>query len=288
MMGQGRNAYAPLWLLPVGLLPAPIKKDIDMSSTPWFKFYPGDYLADTRRLTRSQHGAYLLLLIDYFATGQAPPNDDAVLARLTLCDTQSDWLAIRKAIEPFFEITNVWRNKRCEKELLARISEHDKKSAAGKKGNEIKWGLSQSDTLSDTLIDRNTRSQMLDVRSKKLEVIDQKSEPKESKSKDLRGSRLLLSELPLDWITWAISERSELNPTKVHKIFNQFSDHWKSLPGSKGVKLDWMATWRNWVRREPQFNKHEKLSIAEQNRAVGEEFKRKLRQQDKGGTYEHE
>ena len=30
MMGPGRNAYAPLRLLSVGLLPAPIAKDIDM------------------------------------------------------------------------------------------------------------------------------------------------------------------------------------------------------------------------------------------------------------------
>lgn len=28
-----------------------------------------------------------------------------------------------------------------------------------------------------------------------------------------------------------------------------FIDYWRSTPGAKGVKLDWQATWRNWIRR---------------------------------------
>jgi uncharacterized protein YdaU (DUF1376 family) len=274
--------------MPVGSFPALTAKDIEMSSTPWFKFYPGDYLADTRRLTRSQHGAYLLLLIDYFATGEAPPNDDIVLARLTLCDTQSEWLAIRKAIAQHFEITDVWRNPRCEKELLARRSEHTKKSEAGKKGNEIKKGLSQSESVSDTLNDRNTRSQMLEVRSQKLEVRDQKSEPEESKSKDLRGSRLNIPQIHDEWVNWAILERPELTATKVHSIYEQFYDYWKAQPGSKGIKLDWFATWRNWVRRDKSFGRVERLSVAEQNRAVVDAFNLKLDQQEEGAIYERE
>lgn len=30
----------------------------------------------------------------------------------------------------------------------------------------------------------------------------------------------------------------------------KFRDHWVSQPGAKGVKLDWEATFRNWVRNE--------------------------------------
>lgn len=248
-----------------------------MSSTPWFKFYPGDYLSDTRRLTRSQHGAFLLIIIDYFSSGSPPPNDDLILARLTLCDTQSEWLAIRKAIEKYFIVSDVWINTRCEKEIAARRSEHDKKSAAGKKGNEIKQALTQSDTVSDTqsdtLKERNVRSQKLDVRSKTLEVIDQKSEPEKSKSKDLRSSRLAKDWfLPKSWGEWAIKERAELTPERLRNIADQFKDHWIAQPSQKGVKNDWYATWRNWVRREKGMN-GSKASVADQNKSAIEEWK---------------
>jgi hypothetical protein len=28
-----------------------------------------------------------------------------------------------------------------------------------------------------------------------------------------------------------------------------FRDYWIAQPGQRGVKLDWDATWRNWIRR---------------------------------------
>ena len=268
-----------------------------MSSTPWFKFYPGDYLADTRRLTRSQHGAYLLILIDYFATGEAPPDDDLLLARLTLCDTQSEWLAIRKAIAQYFEITDVWLNSRCEKELLARRSEHTKKSEAGKKGNEIKWGTSQSDTGSDTLNDRNTRSQKLDVRSKKLEVIDQKSETSKPKSKELRVTRLIISPIQIpDWIpvdAWNdfVDSRKKLRKPLTQGAIKLAISTLSKLKaeGNDPKEVIEQSILSGYSGLFP-VNKG-KQSITDQNRAVGEAFKLKLRQQDQqsqGETYEHE
>jgi len=29
-----------------------------------------------------------------------------------------------------------------------------------------------------------------------------------------------------------------------------FVDYWIAQPGQRGVKLDWEATWRNWMRRK--------------------------------------
>ncbi|MGW5387163.1 hypothetical protein [Nocardia sp. NPDC003963] len=30
----------------------------------------------------------------------------------------------------------------------------------------------------------------------------------------------------------------------------KFTDHWNDQPGAKGRKVDWVGTWRNWMRRE--------------------------------------
>jgi hypothetical protein len=29
-----------------------------------------------------------------------------------------------------------------------------------------------------------------------------------------------------------------------------FIDYWRGVPGAKGRKVDWVATWRNWMRKE--------------------------------------
>ncbi len=33
-------------------------------------------------------------------------------------------------------------------------------------------------------------------------------------------------------------------------VLAEFRDYWAAIPGAKGVKLDWAATLRNWLRRE--------------------------------------
>jgi hypothetical protein len=32
------------------------------------------------------------------------------------------------------------------------------------------------------------------------------------------------------------------------KTAERFADYWRAVPGAKGRKTDWLATWRNWVR----------------------------------------
>ena len=51
--------------------------------------------------------------------------------------------------------------------------------------------------------------------------------------------------LPTEWIEFCRTERKDLSPESV---FAQFKDYWIAQGGQKGAKLDWFATWRNWVR----------------------------------------
>jgi len=72
-------------------------------------------------------------------------------------------------------------------------------------------------------------------------------EERESRGHRNRGSRLTLDVLPPDWETFCRTTRPDLDPAKS---FASFRDYWIAKPGKDGVKLDWSATWRNWVRRE--------------------------------------
>lgn len=47
---------------------------------------------------------------------------------------------------------------------------------------------------------------------------------------------------------WLDNER--LPTGWAQQITEEFVDYWRGVPGEKGRKVDWAATWRNWLRRE--------------------------------------
>jgi hypothetical protein len=75
-----------------------------------------------------------------------------------------------------------------------------------------------------------------------------REEKKEPKADTQRATRL-----PADWIPDEVdidfcqTERPDLN---VQSVAEQFRDYWIAQPGAKGRKVDWPATWRNWVRNQ--------------------------------------
>lgn len=82
--------------------------------------------------------------------------------------------------------------------------------------------------------------------------INQKT-PRVEKSREDKSSRATASRLPADWTPsdadqdFCRSERPDLDPSATA---DRFRDYWIAQPGAKGRKLDWPATWRNWVRAE--------------------------------------
>lgn len=46
---------------------------------------------------------------------------------------------------------------------------------------------------------------------------------------------------------------SEVPLVDLDRNLPEFIDYWKSVPGQKGVKRDWVSTWRNAMRRKQEF-----------------------------------
>ena len=108
------------------------------------RFFPADYLADTRRLTTEQHGAYLLLLMDSWSSG-ALPDDDAVLARVAGLDAES-WARTRPVLAGYFEITDgKWVHARIEREREHAQAYAQASSGRGKKAAAARWGKKKAE-----------------------------------------------------------------------------------------------------------------------------------------------
>ena len=92
-------------------------------------------------------------------------------------------------------------------------------------------------------------------------------ETETKKEKKTLGKRLASDfSFPKEWEDFCQTERPELSPVKT---FDQFKDYWIAQAGQKGVKLDWFATWRNWVRstNAPKQNPYDvvRLTVAPSN-----------------------
>lgn len=103
-------------------------------SRPWMPLYVADYLADTRRLSTLEHGAYMLLIMDYWRNGGLP-NDDKKLARIVGL-TEAEWLDIRDNLAELFQ--DDWRHKRIDEELAKSEAKTERRVEAGRRGGLAK------------------------------------------------------------------------------------------------------------------------------------------------------
>jgi len=90
---------------------------------------------------------------------------------------------------------------------------------------------------------------------------ERETETETKKEKKTLGKRLASDfSFPKEWEEFCQTERPELSPVKT---FDQFKDYWIAQAGQKGVKLDWFATWRNWVRstNAPKINPADRVRL---------------------------
>lgn len=99
---------------------------------PWMPLYVADYLADTGHLSASEHGAYLLLIMHYWANGSLP-SDDKKLARIARM-SDKEWRAARDTVAEFFG--EGWRHARIECELADANAAYERRASAGRKGGK--------------------------------------------------------------------------------------------------------------------------------------------------------
>lgn len=82
-------------------------------------------------------------------------------------------------------------------------------------------------------------------RDKGVTVTPPDTESETEKRDRARGARFTLTVLPPEWEEWARGEGFG----SPQREFEVFGDYWRAQPGEKGVKTDWQAMWRNWIRR---------------------------------------
>lgn len=95
-------------------------------------------MADTGRFTTEQHGAYLLIIMDYWRNGP-PPDNDETLATIAKT-TASNWRRIGPIVRAKFKsIDGSMRHKRVDHELALAKERADAAAAKAKKAANARW-----------------------------------------------------------------------------------------------------------------------------------------------------
>lgn len=223
-----------------------------MSNNLYMPLHPGDYLADAAHLTTIEHGAYFLLILNYWQRGEALAADDRKLARICRL-SDAEWAEVKPALAEFFiEEDGLWKHKRIEAELVKAVEKSEKARASiAKRYTSVKQ--TQNERNTDDL--RSNYERTTDVErtyNDRTTNQDQEQDQEERKiisapARSKKGTRLSEDWQPnSDLIATATS--LGLSAAQFDREIAKFRDYWASRAGSQGVKLDWDATARNWMR----------------------------------------
>jgi hypothetical protein len=134
-------------------------------------------------------------------------------------------------LEYFERTPDGWVHHRADKEI-EKVGE---KSTKASKSAKARWDKVKDANALPTQSDSNATHNTLPI-----------TQDTKHKKKNKRGSRLSPDFLFTgEWLAFCKQERPDLEPVQT---FEKFKDYWIAQAGQKGVKLDWFATWRNWVR----------------------------------------
>ena len=205
----------------------------------YYQFNIGDYKSHTEHLSEMEDLTYRRLLDWYYLHETPIPLEINESARQIRMRSHTDCIAT--VLQEYFERTdNGWIHHRADKEIL-KVGDKSQKASESAK---VRWSKEKNANALLTQSECNATHNTLHT--------TQDTKPIEKKQ---RGSRLPNKiENIQEWIDFCNKERPDLT---AHNVYSQFRDYWISKAGSGGVKLDWFATWRNWVRSQlapKQFN----------------------------------
>lgn len=189
-----------------------------MAALPYMQLYIADYLADTMHLSAEEHGAYLLLMFNYWQTGKPiPKNRLAKIARLT----NERWADVEPSLQEFFcDNGEEWVHLRIEEDLASVREKLTKKSAAGKASVQARRSRKEADV--QTKQERNLTGVQADVEVVFEHDVNTKATNKDT-DKDLKTD-------------------PPLNPPRGNRGVKKFDPLDIALPNWISVSL-----WREWV-----------------------------------------
>ena len=204
-------------------------------------FYPSDWLGGTRSLTDVETGVYITLICQMYEMAGPIKRDDDRMYRFCGSKSKASFVKTLDHLIAEGKVTNenghIFNDK--VQEILNNVVE---KSTKARASAQRRWDKKPKEINgSDYANASETHMPLTCYPKPKPKKIDTKVSTKK------RAARL-----PDDWFLskvlgdWSLSEGYTKETIRFEA--DKFRDYWIGVGGQKGRKLDWDATWRNWIR----------------------------------------
>lgn len=228
-----------------------------MSTHPFIPLFVDDYEAATAHLTVEEDGAYSRLLrLCWRTPGCSIPNDPSWISRKIRIPAADFERVVQPVLDEFFTVA---RGRLFQRRLKAEYDDISRKKSArvkaGQKGGAAKAMKTHDiDPSNASDLPLHTRAfPYPDPYPEKEEKIDVEL-PLQLPESGKAAARSKGSRLRADWkpsaSNLAYAAEKGFAESGIERIAENFRDYWIAAAGAKGVKLDWDAAWRTWVRNE--------------------------------------
>lgn len=230
------------------------------------KHYPhhiADFDRATRHLNRLERSVYRDMMDLYYDTEKELPLDTERLCCLILARSNEESTAVQRVLNEFFIRTDTgWFSSRCDHEIHKFHANNSQKALAGKASAAARATRKQEKiNKRSTPVEIPLNGETTPEQNHKPEPINHEPVVLASQSnlpattetavakapaKTVKGSRLQKDwVLPSPWGLWAM-EKGLTREQVLHQA-QKFRNYWVAKSGKDAAKVDWEATWHNWI-----------------------------------------
>lgn len=217
-----------------------------MAEFPAMPLWTDAYLADTGHLTTIEHGAYFLLLMTMWRAGGSLPNDDKKLSRFARMSAQQ-WERVKPSLMEFFTIKDDEITQGRLTDELAFVKRRSKRQSENARANARK---------NKTSVSAMAQPKLSLAEPNASQTVAPTPTPTDIEKRDTVVSpKKRAARLPDDWTIpdefqdWCLTEWPSMRIEFIQGQAARFKDYWIAKSGKDATKTDWLATWRNWMRR---------------------------------------
>lgn len=268
-----------------------------MSGTPYIRFFGDDWLSGTQSLTLEERGVLITLVALTATAGEAPAYDVERLARRLGC-TRAKTIKLMNALCETGKITiedgRIYQARALKETKKAQENSEKQTKIAHARWAKLDAKANENKPAADaTALPRECQPEPepeLDTIGKPIVVhasvptlIPEQPKRAGSPKSGARGSRI-----PSNWTPtpkdYAFASSEGMTREEINREADRFRDYWIAASGRTACKLDWEATWRNWIRNNHAKRNGSGTGNARRNGSSPDAFDR-LAERLQGGAF---